>query len=93
MRKGLPLAVQMAQLDRKIANKLVDADNLPFWRLLLGEGVRPKRESGGTVMYSSEVPDIPANMMEASQRHYHLADWLQQGHTYEEFIRRFGPET
>lgn len=89
----IPIAVQLQAMQLKIDANLAADEDKPLWRVLI-DGLRPKRSHGGdaTVQYTSEILAFPTNAREAAQRRYHLAEWLKDGRSYEEFIHSFGPE-
>lgn len=89
----IPLNLALESIKRKHEAGLLDG-SASLWERLLGKGseLNRSRRDAATVRYSPEIADHPTNMHEALQRQYHLAGWLKEGGTLEDFIRTFSPE-
>lgn len=92
-KRPIPLNLALISIEFKHKNGLL-ADGTPLWQRLLGEGKEKKRphRDAATVKYDPEIAERPINMNEALQRQHLLAEWLQEGNTLDDFIRKFGPE-
>lgn len=92
--RPIPLKLALLSLEFKSQSGLLAPDNISLVQRLLGEGKetkRPRRDAA-TVTYDPEVAAHPENMNEALQRQHHLARWLKEGGTIDDFTRYFGPE-
>jgi len=91
--KPIPLHIQLRSVQLKLDAGTLKPGTRPLWQILLTgvDSKRPSREAA-TVQFALEIADHPQGMNEALQRQHHLAKWLQEGGTHDDFIRMFGPE-
>lgn len=94
-KKSIPLGSQLKLLEARIDRKEINPDSKPPWKLLLDGTLhqKPQRETkdDATIVYDSNIPDVPTDVHEAMKRQKYLQEWMANGGTYEEFLKRFGP--
>lgn len=93
-KRTVPLAIAIMSLELKQRSGLIPYSSKSLLEQLLvevEEEKRPRRHAA-TVIFDPEIAAHPANMHEALQRIYHLAQWLKEGGTHDDFMRKFNPE-